>query len=81
MKNNHPSLQKLCQEAIEKQRRKISALVESTGNLNNEELKRNNQYLDQMIIEYMFYFDETSRKNLLKRKKFQELEKFRLKNS
>lgn len=70
------NLQKLCREAIEKQRVKISKILNTTE-LNYPNLKTDNCYLDEMILEYMFYFDEKSRRVLLNKQKFKELEKTR----
>lgn len=76
MMQNTSNLQKLCREAIENQRDKLSKILNTTE-LSYANIKTDNGYLDEMILEYMFYFDEKSRKILLRKGKFTELEKGR----
>lgn len=76
MMQNTSNLQKLCREAIENQRDKLSKILNTTE-LSYANIKTDNRYLDEMILEYMFYFDEKSRKILLRKGKFTELEKGR----
>lgn len=56
-------------EAIEKQRLKIGRLLEKYK-CNHPALDTDNDCLDEMTLEYMFYFEETARAFFLKRSQF-----------
>lgn len=55
-----------CKEAIEKQRLKIDRLLEKYK-CNHPALDTDNDCLDEMAMEYMFYFDEKARAFFLKK--------------
>lgn len=57
-----------CWKIIKEKRWELNeAIRQNHGDVNHPNLKVDNAYLDRMVLEYMFYFDEKIRIALLER--------------